>query len=78
MPGSAWTTPGLRPAKMRRPARGHFVRAHDAMNEDVLADPHDITASAILYGEILIGNAAGQRHGIDTPGPDGKRGDARR
>ncbi len=31
MPGSACTTPGLKPASMRGPARGELVRAHDAV-----------------------------------------------
>ena len=48
MPGSACTTPGLKPAKCAARLAAKLVRAHDAMNEDVVADAHDVAASAIL------------------------------
>jgi hypothetical protein len=48
------------------------------VNENIAADPHDVAASAILDREVLVGDSAGERHGIDTPEPDLKRRDARR
>ena len=69
---------GAQARQMRRPARGQLVRAHHPMNEDIVADPHDVAASAILDREVLVGNSAGQRQRVHTPEPDRQRGDARR
>ena len=48
--------------QMRRPARCQLVRPHHPVNRDIAADPHDVAAAAILDCEILIGDAAGERH----------------
>ena len=64
--------------QMRRAASRQLVRAYDSVHEDIVADPHDVAASAILDHEVLVGDAAGQRDGIDTSQPDRQRGDARR
>ena len=64
--------------QMRRPARGQLVRPHHAVNRDIAADPHDVAAAAILDREVLIGDAAGERHRLHAPEPDLKLGHARR
>jgi hypothetical protein len=48
------------------------------VDKNVVADPHDVAAPAILDCEILIGDAAGERHGLHAPEPDLKLGHARR
>jgi len=47
------------------------------VDKNVVADPHDVAAPAILNLEVLVGNAAGERHRVHTPRPDRKRGHAR-
>ncbi len=68
---------GAQTRQMRRPARRQLVRAHDPVHEDIVADPHDVAAAAILDREVLVGNSAGKRQRVHTPEPDRKRGDAR-
>jgi hypothetical protein len=48
------------------------------VNRNIAADPHDVAAAAVLDCEILIGDAAGERHGLDAPEPDLELGHARR
>ena len=55
---------GAQTRQMRRPARSQLVRAHDPVNEDIVPDPHDVAASAILDREVLVGNSAGQRQRV--------------
>ena len=69
---------GAQTRQMGRTARCQLVRAHHPVNEDVVPHPHDVAASAILDREVLVGNSAGQRQRVHTPGPDRQRRDARR
>jgi hypothetical protein len=55
---------------MGRPARRQLVRAHHAVNRDIAADTHHITAAAILDGEVLVGDAAGERQRVHAAEPD--------
>ena len=43
---------GARACQMGRAARSQLVGAHDAMHEDIVPDPHDVAASAILDREV--------------------------
>jgi hypothetical protein len=62
--------------QMGRLARSQLVSAHNPMHRDIAAHPHDIAATAIFDGEVLVGDAAGERARLDVPDPDLKRGDA--
>ena len=63
---------------MSRPTRVQLVRPHHSVNRDIAAHSHDLVAPAILDCEILIGDAAGERHRLHAPEPDLKLGHARR
>ena len=68
---------GAQPRQIGRPARGQLVRPHHSMDEDIVADPHDVAAPAILDLEVLVGNAAGERYRVHAPETRSERGDAR-
>jgi hypothetical protein len=49
---------GAKSRLMRGAARRQFVGAHHAMDKNVVSDAHHAAAFAVVYPEILIGDAA--------------------
>ncbi len=48
--------PGGYPRTVRGPACSKFVESHHAMNGNILSQPDEITAAAIVYPEIPVCN----------------------
>jgi hypothetical protein len=68
---------GAQARRVSRSACRELVGADHAMHRNIVADPHDEAATAILDGEVAVGNAPGERHRLHAPEPNGKLGDAR-
>ncbi len=54
-------------------AGGELEGAHDVVLGDVAADAHEVAAAGVLDGEVEVGDAAGERLGVDRAGPDRQR-----
>src|SRR5262249_19731546 len=49
-----------------------LVEAHDLVDDDVVADAHDVALAVVLDQEVDIGDAAEEPLGLNRSGPEGE------